>query len=575
VEDLERRLRFSMVAYVRGGSPQVSCQQVADAIAGALDISFDRFSVHSFKPEDFLVVFALGEHMDRVAALPFLPVGDCSLFFRRWNRLAQAERVVAESRVHLAIEGIPPHAWDRSTVEHLLGTSCSLEEMAPESASRADLGLFKVTAWAREVDSIPPARMLWIPEPAIGVLAGGPQPVRRLRKLGMLEYRVLIHVSRVEEYVAMDGPARQVSPESVRSGEPSQGSFEGGFWTSRNEKWSLGREDRRGGNLQGGGGSPGGGGGRSHGGGGAGHGQSRVGLSGPSNWRLPRVSGPVHVQMKERLGGGTSQIMSGQNRHGDGTAFGAVGNPEASIAVHPREDVLAKGKEAVDPLGADGCQMVSSNAPALVPLADALEPVPVLVAPVGKDQGCFSPEGSMQASSGSVLLEATEDRLEVGQEISFGCVEMGSSICARADNSEEESFFDSLEAALDPETDAHEVGSSTREGYFTVSLSDESVLDGRHASTDPTLDAQPFNAVAVVPQAQSPAHDCGAVVLSASRGEVPLDKLRLFCSNVLLTLAPPLLKEVQSSQSLGPEADEGTPRRITRSGARQLVGKPP
>jgi hypothetical protein len=140
-----------------------------------------------------------------------------------------------------------------------------------------------------------------------------------------------------------------------------------------------------------------------------------------------------------------------------------VGNPEALIAVHPREDVLAKGKEVEEPLGADGCRMVvSSNAPALVPVADTLEPVPML-APVGKDQGCFSPEGSMQASSGSVSVEATEDRIEVGQRISFGCMEMGSSICAHADKTEEESFFDSLEAALDPETDAQEVGSSTRE----------------------------------------------------------------------------------------------------------------
>jgi hypothetical protein len=111
--------------------------------------------------------------MDRVAALPFLPMGDCSLFFRRWNRLAQAERVVTESRVHLAIEGIPPHAWDCSTVEHLLGTSCSLEEIAPELASRADLGLFKIIAWEREVDSIPSARMLWIPEPVGSSLCAG------------------------------------------------------------------------------------------------------------------------------------------------------------------------------------------------------------------------------------------------------------------------------------------------------------------------------------------------------------------------------------------------------------------
>jgi hypothetical protein len=89
------------------------------------------------------------------------------------------------------------------------------------------------------------------------------------------------------------------------------------------------------------------------------------------------------------------------------------------------------------------------------------------------------------------------------------------------------------------------------------------------------VDAQPINDLAIVPQASILAHDSGVVSLPASRGEATLDKLRMFCSNVLLTLAPPLLKEVQSSQSLGPEAEEVTPRRITRSGARQLVGKPP
>jgi hypothetical protein len=214
--------------------------------------------VHAYKPEDFLVVFTDGRHMDTVAALPSLLIGGCPLFFRRWNRLANAQRVVAGSHVHLVIEGISPHAWDCSTVEHLLGTSCALEEIAPESASRADLGFFKVTAWAREEKDIPPCRMLWVPELEGGVMAGGPQPVRRLHDLGLLEYWVLIHITRVDEYIAMEGPVWTSSPQSVQSGLPSRGSTaEGGFWTSRNVRWTEGRPDVRGGQSGGHGGGGG------------------------------------------------------------------------------------------------------------------------------------------------------------------------------------------------------------------------------------------------------------------------------------------------------------------------------
>jgi hypothetical protein len=144
--DLEHRLRYALVVYVGGSRPAVSCQQVADALVSRVHISREEFSVHRYLPEDFLVVFASAEARDSVAALPSVAHGHFSLFFRRWNRLAQAQRVAAQSKVHLFIEGIPPHAWDRTIVEHLLGTSCSLDEMAPETASREDLGMFKTTA---------------------------------------------------------------------------------------------------------------------------------------------------------------------------------------------------------------------------------------------------------------------------------------------------------------------------------------------------------------------------------------------------------------------------------------------
>jgi hypothetical protein len=50
-------------------------------------------------------------------------------------------------------------------------------------ANRSDLGVFKVSAWAWDVDAIPLTRMLWVPEPANA--PNGPQPVRRIWDLGM------------------------------------------------------------------------------------------------------------------------------------------------------------------------------------------------------------------------------------------------------------------------------------------------------------------------------------------------------------------------------------------------------
>jgi hypothetical protein len=61
------------------------------------------------------------------------------------------------------------------------------------------------------VVGIPTARMLWVLEPVDGVEPMGPQPVRCLRKLGLLEYKVLIHVTRVDEYAEcrLGGAARR------------------------------------------------------------------------------------------------------------------------------------------------------------------------------------------------------------------------------------------------------------------------------------------------------------------------------------------------------------------------------
>ncbi|KAK1570078.1 hypothetical protein QYE76_056718 [Lolium multiflorum] len=170
--DLERRLRFAMVASVGGRRPAVSAEQVAAALRWR-GIPATAFSVHAHAPEDFLVVLESAE-------------------------------------VSLVLEGIPPHAWDVDVVEDLLGKTCAVEEVAPETRSRADMSLFRLTTWTSQLAAIPVARTLAVPEPR-RIVEGKLSPARELpestvtqaeapaaskvvEEITTLQYRVLMHV---------------------------------------------------------------------------------------------------------------------------------------------------------------------------------------------------------------------------------------------------------------------------------------------------------------------------------------------------------------------------------------------
>jgi hypothetical protein len=189
------------------------------------------------------------------------------------------------------------------------------------------------------VNNIPTAMMMWVPEPEAGLAPRGPQPIRLITELGLLEYKVLVHVTRIEEYQAMEGPAwSRRSPGSDQSGMPSEDSLEEGFWTTRNSPWSAGVQDRRG--LHAGGR----GGGRQ-----ASHGGFRQTPArappGRVDWWLPRINGPIHRPIAAWLATngiaekvGPALTTQQPNRE---TTSEVVGHPEASFAVHDPEMVEA------------------------------------------------------------------------------------------------------------------------------------------------------------------------------------------------------------------------------------------
>lgn len=77
-----------MVAYTAGARRDISPEFVLEALNVKAGIEAQWVSVHRYRPEDFLIVFARPEHRNRMAALPAVDHRGVRLFFRQWNRQA-------------------------------------------------------------------------------------------------------------------------------------------------------------------------------------------------------------------------------------------------------------------------------------------------------------------------------------------------------------------------------------------------------------------------------------------------------------------------------------------------------
>ncbi|XBH92983.1 hypothetical protein VPH35_083999 [Triticum aestivum] len=190
------------------------------------------------------------------------------------------------SQVDLMIEGVPSHVWTRDTAAELLGSGCLVESLAPETANREDLSLFKLRAWCVDPDEVPVAWRLWVPESEMEYTPAARRPTSRQ----LLEYKTLIHIGRVREYAGPEGWLRPPSLDgSGQSGLPDDsGSYSGsGDW--RVLPWTRGVRDARGGapdrDVAG----------RSYR-------QALLGRVGPSDWRLPPMGAVCpRVTMASRL----------------------------------------------------------------------------------------------------------------------------------------------------------------------------------------------------------------------------------------------------------------------------------
>ncbi|KAJ1281173.1 hypothetical protein BS78_04G287700 [Paspalum vaginatum] len=164
IEAKEARLARALVATVGGTHPVISVEQVAQYLVVLYGVAFDRFTVQSYQPKDFLVVFNDDADRDRVLSGAPPSSSPFRLVWKRWSRLSLAVPLDLRFHVLLLLRGLSAHVWSLEVARCVLGTSCAQLELAPESVSRTDLGQLVVVAWCIHPDCVPAEVTILLPE---------------------------------------------------------------------------------------------------------------------------------------------------------------------------------------------------------------------------------------------------------------------------------------------------------------------------------------------------------------------------------------------------------------------------
>jgi hypothetical protein len=205
IDAAEGALRYALVAFVSVKRAYVTLSEAGTALAERVPRADDNFTVHRSWPADFLFVCSSRRVGDEILAADALRGRDFSLRFSPWNRQLQAMHCKLRYRVHFELQGVPAHAWNRSSAEAVLNSDAWVDCIGASTAKREDLGLFKVVGWTYDLSVFPKDVDMLIEEPDDlmeedeGLVLPGSALIP-LEKT-MLRYRVSVRVAHAEDMI--------------------------------------------------------------------------------------------------------------------------------------------------------------------------------------------------------------------------------------------------------------------------------------------------------------------------------------------------------------------------------------
>jgi hypothetical protein len=181
----------------------VTTEEVAQGLEEVHGLAPGSFSVHCHKPEDFLIFFAVKDDRDRVLREEVLSSPFFRMILHPWSRRTHAASGGLCVHAEVEIEGVPANVWNLATAEAVLAPAAWVERLHPLTRSRADMGVFRLSAWCLDPASIVREVDLHVVEPddppSTAVLAAPSQAVVPSH-VNTLAYPLLVHVVRTTDF---------------------------------------------------------------------------------------------------------------------------------------------------------------------------------------------------------------------------------------------------------------------------------------------------------------------------------------------------------------------------------------
>jgi hypothetical protein len=196
----EEELCKALSVAIVGDLATLSVDALVAELARRYELPVETLEFHRLRQDEGVLVL-----QDEVAALQVYNNGrplqllSYTLYFRRWSRFKNATAEALPSLIDVELSGIPEHAWELETAEHLLDEWCWVRELHPDTVNRRDYSSFRLKAWSSWPELIPADMELIIVEPPTQ-LEESPPLKRALR------YQVKIKVMAVEPSSGNDAP---------------------------------------------------------------------------------------------------------------------------------------------------------------------------------------------------------------------------------------------------------------------------------------------------------------------------------------------------------------------------------
>jgi hypothetical protein len=192
--------------------------EIAALLAPRLNINETSLVIRRISASSLLLILPNMAKADLlVSRWPLIRTASFSVICKRWARFLGASGVALPFLVDLEIGGIPVHAWETNTVEHILSPYAWIHQVHQETLALQDLSCFRCSAWCTDPSTIPASRDLWIVE-SVQVVEGN------VGETMALSYPITISFS--VAFRPNDSNSQSALPmDSVNDGDQSNGHY--------------------------------------------------------------------------------------------------------------------------------------------------------------------------------------------------------------------------------------------------------------------------------------------------------------------------------------------------------------